>query len=298
MIPASTEIPTVIFAYARPEHLARALAALRGENLPRLIAFADGPKGAADAAQVARVRAILRAVDWAPVEIVERESNLGLGKSILAGVGEVARRYEAFVVFEDDLVCSPGFYAWMAAALRHYRDTPEVFSVTGWTHARVTPAEAGGRPYFDARGESWSWGAYARSWSGMNETALEKIEALRKRGVAPEVCGADLPAMAAREARDNLWAVRWLYHHLQHGGLCLRPPLALVRHAGFDAAATNAIADDTWAGATLAERAPEGGNWPAVKEARQCRELWRAAASARPGFARRAFARLGRMLGG
>jgi hypothetical protein len=298
MIGAHDEIPVVLFAYARPRHLGRTLASLRANRVPRIIAFCDGPKGEDDAGAVREARAQLRGIDWTELELVERPVNLGLGKSVLAGVSDVAQRYEAFVVFEDDLICSPGTYAWMAAALRHYRDEPRVFSVTGWTHPRVIPSGTAGS-YFDARAESWSWGAYARSWRGMGDaTALEKMRAAEARGVARDACGPDLPPMAERESRHNLWAVRWVYHHLQQAGLCLRPPVALVQHAGFDEAATNARSDDIWTGAVLADRAPAPGDWPPVVESSECRQRWREAAPVPPGLIRRLARKARRVLGG
>jgi hypothetical protein len=285
-----------LFAYARPRHLARTLASLRADGVPRIIAYCDGAKGEDDAGAVAEVRAQLRAVDWTELELVERPVNLGLGKSVLAGVTEVAQKHEAFIVFEDDLVSCPGTYAWMAAALRHYRNEPRVFSVTGWTHPRVAPVGTS-RCYFDARAESWSWGGYARSWAGMDESAVAKRAAVKREGVAADTCGADLVAMAAMEYKHNLWAVRWLYHHLQHGGLCLRPPAALVLHAGIDEAATNAKSDDVWTDAVLADRAPTPGDWPAVVESSECRRRWRDAAPAPPGLIGRALRKARRIFG-
>jgi hypothetical protein len=241
--------------------------------------FADGPRGPDDAGRVAEVRALVRAVDWCEVRVTERAENLGLGPSVLAGVTAVAAQHEAFIAWEDDLVCAPGTYAWMCAALRHYADAPRVMSVSGWTHPRVLPGDHAGQPYFDARAESWSWGAYARSWQGMAaETALAKMQALAARGVAADTCGADLPEMARTEAARNLWAVRWLYHHLQHDGLCLRPPVSFVDHAGFDAAATNAHEATGWAQPGLPARATLPAAWPEVRENPQCRIRWRQAA--------------------
>jgi hypothetical protein len=108
-------------------------------------------------------------------------------------------------------------------------------------------------------------------------TALEKMAAARPRGVAPDTCGADLPEMAEVEARDNLWAVRWLYHHLLHDGLCLRPPVSLINHVGFDAAATNAKFADGWLNTELAAAPPDAALWPQPVEQPGCREKWRAA---------------------
>jgi hypothetical protein len=265
----TTTIPVVLFAYARPAHLARVLACLRENRVPLLQVFADGAKGPADAAVVAETRAVLRAVDWTEVRLVERAENLGLGRNVLTGVTEIAAQYEAFVVWEDDLICVPGTYAWLCAALRQYARDPRVMSVTAWTHPLVTPGGLAGRPYFDARAEWW-----ARSWQGMDQTAVEKMAAARARGVASDAYGADLPVMARAEGRQNIWAVRWLYHHLQHGGLGLRPPWSMVEHIGFDATATNAADATAWANPPLRQAPPLPAAWPEPCEHPDCRRLW------------------------
>jgi hypothetical protein len=271
-------IPVVLFAYARPAHLARTLACLRVNAVPLLYVFADGAKGAADAAAVGETRRQLRAVDWCEVRLNERPENLGLGRNVLAGVNEVAGRHEAFIVWEDDLICVPGTYAWLDAALRNYAKEESVMSVTAWTHPRVTPPDAGDQPYFDGRAECWVWGAWARSWWGMDEgDALAKMHAAVARGVAAGAYGADLPAMARVERRKNIWAVRWLYHHLMRKGLCLRPPWSMVEHDGFDASATHAAGATEWANPPLRPAPAIPADWPEAREHPACGELWRRA---------------------
>lgn len=273
----TASVPVVLFAYARPAHLARVLACLKENGVPLILAYADGAKGAADAAAVAETRALLRAIDWSEVRLTERPANLGLGRNVLAGVTEVAARHEAFVVWEDDLVCVPGTYAWLCAALRHYANDPRVMSVSAWTHSRITPAEVTDRPYLDARAECWVWGGYARAWRGMDQTALEKMAAVEANGLPADAYGTDLPRMARDEASKNIWAVRWLYHHLQHGALCLRPPWSMVEHIGFDQAATNAPAAVGWENPPLQAAPPRPTAWPDALEHPACRRLWQAA---------------------
>jgi hypothetical protein len=269
-------IPIVLFAYARQSHLARALACLRENRVPLIVAFADGPKGAADAVAVAETRDKLRSIDWCEVHLTERSENLGLGRNVLSGVSEAAERYEAFVVWEDDLVCVPGTYDWLCAALRQYAGDERVMSVTGWTHPRVTPGGLKGQPYFDARAECWGWGTWARAWRGMTEqSALQKLAAVERLGIPADSYGNDLPRMAMVEERQNIWAVRWLYHHLQHHGLCVRPPWSMVEHIGFDASATNAAGAGEWANPPLriAPQVPLQC-WPEIREHPDCRRLW------------------------
>ena len=287
-------VPVVLFAYARPAHLARVLACLRENRVPLIHAFADGARGAADAADVAAVRSQLRAVDWCELRLTERPANLGLGRNVLAGVTEIAARHEAFLVWEDDLICVPGTYAWMGAALAHYAGDERVRSVSAWTHPRVTPPDTGEAPYLDARADCWVWGTWARGWRGMaEENALAKLDRAADRGVAPAAYGADLPPMARAEQSRNLWAVRWLYHHLAYGGLCLRPPWSMVEHIGFDAAATNAGAATDWANPPLRSAPPIPAAWPEPREHPACRWLW---VDANPGGWRRLLRRLRAMI--
>src|SRR5471032_3112890 len=101
-------IPVALFAYSRPEHLVRTLACLRANKVPLIYAFSDGPKTPELRAKVDEVRQILRAIDWCDVSIIERDENLGLGRSIRTGVADVLTRHESVLVFEDDLVCVDG----------------------------------------------------------------------------------------------------------------------------------------------------------------------------------------------
>lgn len=270
-------IPVVLFAYKRVDHLRRVLECLRREAVPELIVFVDGPRTEADRPAVVAVRELVRAIDWTRCTVHAAETNRGLGRSIVAGVTRVAAEHDAFLVFEDDLICAPGTYAWLCAALAAYRDEPGVFSVTGWTHPDVVPPGNPGEPYLDGRAECWVWGAWARSWRGMDEgTALTRLAAAEKRGVPRGAYGSDLPVMAADEERRNIWAVRWLYHHLVSGGLCVRPPFSMVEHIGFDDTATNAGAGEVLWRESLPAAAPAVPlHWPAPVEAPGCAARWR-----------------------
>ena len=293
--PTAPDVPVVLFVYARPALLTRVLGTLRENGVPMLHVYSDGARGADDAAAVAEVRRMVRAIDWADVHVHERAKNFGLGRNVLAGVSEIAQRYESFVVWEDDLLAASGTYRWLCAALERFRDEPGVMSVTAWTHPAVTPSDVDATPYFDGRAECWVWGAWRRSWMGMpEETALEKMHAAERRGVARDAYGNDLPAMAAAEARRNIWAVRWLYHHLQHGGLCCRPPWNCVEHIGVGREASNA--NELTASETADARpAPAPRDWPEPRENPECRSRWLAFARRDP-WSRRLLRRVRRLL--
>lgn len=268
-------VPVALFAYNRPTHLQRTLESLRENQIPLIYAFSDGPKTPGASLAVEEVRRTLRSIDWCDVRLTERPQNMGLGKSILTGVSEVFRRHDELIVFEDDLICVPGTYRYLCAALERYREEQRVMSVTGWTHPLGTPTSVTDQPYFDGRAECWVWGAWKRSWQGMETDALTLMKQCERNGIDVTRYGSDLPEMAKNERVRNIWAVRFLYLHLFRGGLCLRPPWSMVEHIGFDPLGTNVTGPLKWAAGTLRSAPPIPDLWPEATENPECSALWR-----------------------
>ena len=240
------QIPVILFTYSRPDHLRRTLECLKANNVPLIYIFCDAAKTPDAETAVKEVREIIHEIDWCSTIITEREKNLGLGKSILSGVTEVLKKEEAVIVFEDDLICVPGTYDYLCAALEQYRNDSRVMSVTGWTHPMVTPKNITDQPYFDGRAECWIWGTWIRAWEGMlDHDAQSLMKMCEEKGIDVYRYGADLTDMAKVELIQNIWAVRFLYWHIFNHGLCLRPPWSMVEHIGFDKKGTN-VQSESW----------------------------------------------------
>lgn len=277
-------IPVVLFSYIRPHYLRQTLACLKENNVPLIYAYSDGPRTPDLEPQVQEVRRILREIDWCDLVLCEREHNLGLGNSIRTGVAEVFEKHEAIIVYEDDLICVPGTYQYMSAAMQHYWHDPQVMSVTGWTHPRVTPKSVGAQPYFDGRTECLVWGAWRRSWVGMDKPANELVAECESREIDVFRYGSDLYYMAMEEERRNIWAVRWSYHHILNHGLCLRPPHSMVEHIGLGEGATNTPVDVGFTNPSLLPAPSIPNVWPEVVEHSDCAALWQIACGSRPNL--------------
>lgn len=277
-----SDIPVVLFSYARPSHLRRTLACLQEDQVPLIFAFSDGPRTPDKVGAVAEARDLLRAIDWCEVVLCERVTNFGLGRSIVAGVTEVLSKHEAAIIFEDDLICVPGTYAYLCAALKYYRHDPRVMSVTGWTHPMVTPPDVIDQPYLDGRAECWVWGTWRRAWRGMDQNAMTLVRKCESQGLDVFRYGADLPEMAEVELKKNIWAVRLLYLHILNRGLCLRPPWSMVEHIGFDTEATNAREESWLKNSPLKLSPPIPQQWPEPVEHPACSQLHQKVYGARP----------------
>ena len=277
-----TKIPVILFTYARPDHLRRTLDCLRENQVPLIYAFSDGPRTPDKASAVVEVREMLRVINWCKVVLCERETNLGLGRSILTGVTEVLSKYKAAIIFEDDLICVAGTYEYLCAALDQYQDDGRVMSITGWTNPLVTPGDVTDQPYFDGRAECWVWGTWARAWQGMEIDAKTLMKQCKDQGIDIYRYGADLVNMAKAELSQNIWAVRLLYLHILKKGLCLRPPWSMVEHIGFDVRATNA-SSASWLKNLPFKPCPSiPSQWPEPVEHPGCGRLHRKVCGVRP----------------
>lgn len=287
MTPELPVIPVALFAYARPDHLARTLAGLRANQVPLIYAFCDGARDAGVAERVSAVRRVIRSVDWCDIRIEERPANLGLGVSIRTGVARVLEAHEMLLVVEDDLVLIPGAYAYLAAALRQYRAEPRVMSVSAWAHDAIRPPGPPDLPFFDGRFECWGWGTWRRAWQGMEMSAADMMRECRRNRIDLYRYGTDVAAMAGHETRLNLWAARFGILHLLRGGLCLHPPWALAENIGFGQGATN-TRDAGPLEQAVAARAPElPASWPPPVEHPSSPKLWQVVCGANVGLATR-----------
>ena len=271
------EIPVALFAYRRADLLARTLASLRANGVPRIYAFSDGPRDPSVAAQVEEVRAVLRAVDWVPIEISESPVNRGIAVAMLTELTVLFERHEALVIIEEDLEFVPGTYAYLCAALAHYRDEPRAMGVTAWTHARVTPRDVT-QPFFTGRMATWVWATWRRAWAGMPDaTAMERRDECLAAGIDPARLGDDLVESPKHEVEKAMWDFRFNLHMLARRGLFLYPAASMVRHTGYDERAMNLPNATGWE--DVVAPAPTGAaiRWPAVAEYPGSDALWRRA---------------------
>jgi len=241
--------PVVIFAYNRPECLRANLDSLRCCDLiesTSLYIFCDGVKETRsnDRELVGQVRKIARGVLFSrTLEVIERESNLGLHNSVTMGVKEILERHERAIFLEDDLVFARNFLLFMNAALNKYSAVPEVLSVTGYCPKLMVPNDYTRDAFFFRRSSSWGWGTWRHAWAKFDPYKGEIAESyndpmfinLLKQG------GEDLPEMlrAQVQGRISSWGVEWAYVHRKLNVFCVYPVQSLLYNTGFGESATH-----------------------------------------------------------
>lgn len=239
--------PIALFTYRRTDLLGAVLDSL--ERCPEFAAsdvfvFSDGPRDEASAADVDRVRALLRERLRPNMRLIEAPENRGLANSIIAGVGRLCDEYGRVIVIEDDLIVSPALLGWFNAGLDRYASDERVMQISG--HAFDVPMlRSRDEGVFLPVTTSWGWATWKRAWAAFDPTAhgweaIVHDRALRRQfdldGVYP------YSQMLERQMRGEVdsWAIRWYWTCFNVGGLTLFPPRTLIANEGADAHATHA----------------------------------------------------------
>lgn len=237
--------PIIVFAYKRAWHLEQTLAALSQNDLAAqsdLYIFCDGPKAEKDALQVQEARQIAKSAQgFRKLTVTERQNNLGLASSVIAGVTEVINQHGRVIVVEDDIQTSRNFLTYMNNALDAYADDPNAFSLTGFSYAEEylpIPADYPYDTYSSFRASSWTWATWADRWAKVRwdmdyyeSFARDRAgKALFNRGGADMFWLLDLQ----HQGRIDSWAIRFAYalHVLNMN--CIYPVKSLAKNIGLD----------------------------------------------------------------
>ena len=243
--------PIALFVHRRPEHTRRALSSLRDCPEARdsdLVVFADAARKPEHEAGVRAVRGMLGNIEgFRSVEIVARDQNLGLARSIADGVTRLCRDHGRVIVVEDDLVVAPQFLAFLNRGLDDYADAENVFQVSGYMY----PGDYAGAAdaLFLPMVSCWGWATWARAWQHYDST-LKGFERIAADPVVKDrfnLHGAyDYFARAEQQRQGAIdsWGICWHLSAFLRDGLTLYPRRTLVRNDGFDASGTHGAGND------------------------------------------------------
>jgi hypothetical protein len=272
--------PLALFAYRRPEHLKKTLAALRTNpeaSQTELFVFCDAAKDASAADGVNAVRALVGTdLGFAVTHIVLRDSNYGLARNITEGVSEVLGLRETVIVVEDDIVVSPYFLRFMNDGLRLYRDAPRVGNISGYCYPVSEPTP---ETYFILGADCWGWATWRDRWRKYNADGPALLAELKARGLdhAFDFDGATGFVRMLEDqiaGRNDSWAVRWHASCYLANLLILYPGRALAQNIGHDGSGTHSSVSDDSLNVSLSP-APVAVGGIKIEESAQGREAIR-----------------------
>lgn len=234
--------PIILFVYNRPEHTKQTLKFLKKNKLAeesKLYIFSDGAKNEPDKDKIKEVREVINSVEgFKDIQILERENNLGLAKSVRSGIDEVLQNHDKIIVMEDDIICSTDFISYMNELLNYYESYEKIFSISGYTFPIKIPYTYKHDLYFSPRASSWGWGTWKSRWEKIDWEVKDFEDFINNKSstFAFEKGGYDLTKMLKnlKEGKIDSWAIIWSYTHFKNNAYCVYPVKSRIKNTGTD----------------------------------------------------------------
>jgi hypothetical protein len=273
--------PVALFAFRRPDHLARVIAGLQanpGARATELFVFCDAARNPPDREAVAAVRTMARAITgFATITVIERAENFGLARSIREGVSALCASHGCVIVLEDDVVPTPYFLPYVNAALIRYADDDRVISIGAYTFdgGHSLPPT-----FFLNIPDCWGWAVWDRSWKTFEPDGSKLMAGLAAQN-RTEIFDFDGAYPYAAMLRDQIagqnasWAILWYAHAALTGGLTLYPHLSVTSNIGNDGSGTHGGTGASTPGlSTRSAMAPIDVSVIPVEECALARRAW------------------------
>jgi len=183
---------------------------------------------------------VLRVCDqpWAfsNVNVIRRETNAGLYKSLTSGISETLGDYESVIVIEDDIEASPFLIRYLLDGISLYLDKKEVASIHGYTPPII---ERLPETFFLRGADCWGWATWRDRWKLFRHDAAEMAQEIREQGLVHEFnLNGNYNYLGMLDARaaglNNSWAICWHASCFLANKLTLYPGKSLVKNIGLD----------------------------------------------------------------
>ncbi|MBI5713041.1 MAG: glycosyltransferase family 2 protein [Chloroflexi bacterium] len=238
--------PLALFVYNRPDHLRQTLEALtrctRLEECDVYI-FCDASKQEAQRPKVDAARRVAREYEKIlRATLVERETNVGLARSIVGETTNLCERYGRAIILEDDLIVSPNFINFMLSGLDRYEHDERVYQIAGYLFPITYQLKQDA--FFMPLTTSWGWATWRRAWRTFEWQPAGLLELLNDDLLRAQFdLDNSFPYSKMLRARlkgeNDSWAILWWYIVFKRGGLVLYPKQSLVWNMGLDGSGTH-----------------------------------------------------------
>ena len=237
--------PILLFVFNRPDHVRRTVEALQRNTLATesiLYIYSDAARTQEQNDAVSEVREYIHTIrGFKEINIIEREENWGLARSIIDGVTTRVKEYGRVIVLEDDLITAPYFLQFMNDALETYKDEEKVGHIQGcdFTQDSSLPDT-----FLIKWTGSWGWATWERAWKYFNPDGKALLKELEDRKLTYTFdfngkYGYTRMLRRQIEGKNNSWAIRWNASLFLNDILSLNVGKSLVQNEGFDGSGTN-----------------------------------------------------------
>ena len=234
--------PVVLFAFNRPELTAKVFEVIRRAKPEKLFVVIDGPRAnkTSDIKLSKEVLEIVSDVDWDCDVIYEvSETNLGIRKRFVSGLGSVFSKVEEAIIVEDDCLPNLSFFRFQQEMLTKYRADQSIGLVCGFNPLGSCP-EVPSPYFFSVYSSVWGWGTWKRVWDTydsnaeqwLTEAGREAVNSSIETKSAQRFWGHNFD-LVSKNHDYSTWDYQMVFNQLVNRRLNIYPRTSLVSNIGF-----------------------------------------------------------------
>lgn len=241
--------PVLLITFARLDTTLKVIASIRKYKPTKLYISSDyGREGRFldshnmyEQQWVTKIREIiLQSIDWeCEVFTLFSQVNLGCKKAVSSAIDWFFENEDCGIILEDDTVPSQSFFIFCEEMLDKYRNSPEIFMISGWSALDFDQDAKKSLQYdyfFSKYTHIWGWASWRRAWklyqrdftNFEREFSLLVFDNNQERKIWYE------NLKAYHEGKIDTWDYPWTYTIWKHNGLSIYPKNNMIDNIGFN----------------------------------------------------------------
>ena len=241
----SNSVPVLLISYSRPQGLEKLLLKCQKNLVSRIYIAIDGPRNSRDVNNQIEIRKVIDTfiLRYPEISVQKwfRESNLGVGVSVISALDWFFENEPVGHVLEDDLEPTDSFFSFSREALERFESDSRVWMISGTQIlSQLNSVEYSRESHYPM---IWGWSSWRESWFQMRHSLLsEKKFRYFGRGV----CENNYWAVGGKRVLDgqvDTWDTALAGEFQINQKICLIPPINLVANLGNDDVAAHTSVD-------------------------------------------------------
>jgi len=230
------QLPVAIFAYNRPSHLKRLLISLEGSNIHCFDFFLDGPKNEKDKLIQDQIIFMIKNSHF-KTTIVRHKKNLGLANSLEFGLNYMSKKYNYFVILEDDIVPFKAFFKFVKLNLDKFKDEDNIAAICVYqfneiNKIRKTNNSSVVLDFFIP----WGWATWSKKWI---DYKLNKNNIFIKNKIYNKSYIVKFLKNIIKKKPKDIWSANYILYNILRDKKFIFPTSTLIKNIGLDGSGIN-----------------------------------------------------------
>lgn len=163
-----SKAPVLIIVYNRVNHFKKCLDHLSKNKEIKdtdLFISSDGAKSKNDVKAVNQIRELSKSIKgFKSITLLTNEKNVGGSHATNSARDFIFNKYDSLITLEDDNIAGDLFLKYMNKALSFYKDSDEVFSISGFSPNILFDKKVENRVFFSNSFNAWGFGLWKKKY--------------------------------------------------------------------------------------------------------------------------------------